>query len=295
MKNCFWVLFSLHILLISCSGSCKSKKDINFIKKNAISDVNTGCTEDEITDRNSVTIAYRDSLLSRYDGLKYFSYTKSVGDDSYSMEIETFPDTISVSEENGIRYTVIKRNGLVLDVRQKGDLFSNGRIYCKHSEYNDSCLSTKVTWFLDDTIKLLSYEETAAFIKDSIYDINYDGVNDLVLTYSVGSSTNSDIYLFGHNGMVLREKVLRNYFPLLDGEFIQSDSYRSGIVFFQKLKWNELQIDTLEQIYYDVADKRSYIVPPLEIDENGTYVKNKEAMPINKMLDKCYLNALSKY
>lgn len=144
-----------------------------------------------------------------------------------------FPDTISVSEENGIRNTVIKRNRFTLDIQQRGDLFFNGRIYCKYFEYTDSCLSTKITWFLDDTIKLLSYEETAAFKNDSIYDINHDGANDLVLTYSIGSSTSSNIYLFGHNGVVLRKKRLKTISLFQMGNLYSLIVTNQGSFFFK--------------------------------------------------------------
>jgi len=65
------------------------------------------------------------------------------------------------------------------------------------------------------------------------------------------------------------------------------------VYFLQKLKWNGFQIDTLEEIYYDVSDKLIYKTNPLAFDENDS--KNKKVKAIGWQLDDDYRNALNQY
>ena len=134
-----------------------------------------------------------------------------------------YPDTLSISEDDGIRSIVIKQGPTELTISQIGDWFSNGLTYNLRSEYNDSCIFAKVTWILADSIEILSYMESAVFQGDSIYDINQDGINDLVLTYKDGESRLCKMYLMGTDGKVYVEKEIWNYYPLLNQEFVKKD------------------------------------------------------------------------
>ena len=207
--------------------------------------------------------------------------------------ITVFPDTIDIKEEKGINSMVIRKGESVLEIKQTGDFFCNQQIYSKIFEYDDN-IFTNVVYYLNDTIKVLYYNEIESFINDSIYDINKDGINDLILKYKSASSIQYTIFLFGLDGMVAEEKKIYNYYPLSNKEFTQLESCGLDVVFFQKSKWNNLQIDTLEQIYYDIEEKKSYSTSPLIIIDGG-YVKDKKAKVISLGLDKCYSDALKEY
>lgn len=60
MKNNFWIIISISIWLLSCSGNHKSEQEVNRLRNTDNRDIDNSCIEDKATDEDRVAISYRD-------------------------------------------------------------------------------------------------------------------------------------------------------------------------------------------------------------------------------------------
>lgn len=191
-------------------------------------------------------------------------------------------------------------------LKKKGYFFGNKILYTLETKYTEN--NPKITTYYIDINhqKILEYEDNAVLIKDTIYDINNDGLKDFVLLYQTTGPILHHIYLLNKNGVVTKEIETYNYFPLKNGEFIEAINFRSPIVRMKKMKWIGNTIDTIEKVNFNLHENSTYYKlingkdPFLGIDPScnncdaDKYDKSVKTIKL-KTLPEDYLQALKKY
>ncbi|OMQ13545.1 hypothetical protein [[Flexibacter] sp. ATCC 35103] len=185
-------------------------------------------------------------------------------------------------------------------LKRKEYFFGNKILYLiewKYSENNPK----STTYYIDQNHeKVLEYEDNPLLIKDTVFDINKDGLKDLVLLYQTTGPVQYHVYLFNKIGLVDKEIETYNYFPINEKEFIQAVNFRSPIVELKKLKWRGTDIDTIEKIYYDSEHPVYYQANKYPFkdfepkDEKYSYDSTVKVKILKKLPDD-YIKAIKKY
>lgn len=151
-------------------------------------------------------------------------------------------------------------------------------------------------------INLLSTERKYPLKKDSIYDFNKDGLNDLVIHEKINSNNLIRVSLMDINGLIKKEMIFNNYYSLGDKRFILVVRDNSPIIKMLKCEWKGSETDTIENLSYDWNNGNRtvyYLFKQncgFEIDDNGNYKVNKsKVVKEMKNLPEDYIHALNEF
>lgn len=185
-------------------------------------------------------------------------------------------------------------------LKEKGYFFKNKILYVVERKYSENNPNV-TTYYIDKNHhKVLEYEDNPVLIKDTIFDINKDGINDFILLYQTTGPVQYHAYLFNKSGLIAKEIETYNYYPTKGKEFIQVINFRSPIVELKKMKWKGVTIDTIEKIYYNWENPVYYKADKYPFkdfgDQDKRYVYDSTVkVNIIKKLPPDYIKAVKKY
>ncbi|OMQ13549.1 hypothetical protein [[Flexibacter] sp. ATCC 35103] len=217
----------------------------------------------------------------------------------YVSKANTGNDTIYLKNLNEAISLNTKKDQYQYSVEKYGDLFHNRHKYIQiinldNNEYSIYVIKNK------QVKKLISFEKTMELYEISIYDINGDGLDDFVLVYQTTGPKLYHFYLLNKNGDVAKEIKTYNYFPIKNKEFIQALNFRSPIVELKKMKWKEIDVDTIERIYYNwehpvYYKSQKYPFKDFEDSDKQYIYDSTVKVEILKKLPPDYIKAVKKY
>lgn len=186
-------------------------------------------------------------------------------------------DTLSIETLDSVIFITTQINDSLINIQQIGDLFNNGYSYTKNYLYPLTGYNS-VYYLKDNKTKILSYDESESFIKDTIYDINRDGLNDIILLNNSASSILYSIYLMDQKGCVSKQspKEILNIYETSNNHFFSIYNIGMSIVVAQEYKWSNLDLDTLNCYFYDILSQKFYLEDPIKTDDSGILFINQK-------------------